>query len=175
MLALSLLLCLYMIIPLNRSFLLENMKKIIILAACLFVFSLPCQAAKAESKPKKLPNVVRVPKGIELSEDQKSEVEALNQKWAPEFVEIRKEASQVITKEQKKLRGQAVKVARDSGKKGIEFKKAVEEAIGMTPEQVAEQDEVNKKMAKINKDIRTELYALFTEEQLASLKKPKKK
>jgi hypothetical protein len=151
------------------------MKKIIVLAACLFMFSLPCQAAKSESKPKKLPNVVRVPKGIELSEDQNVAVTVLNQKWAPEFVECRKEASKVLNKDQKKKRAEAVKAARDSGKKGLEFKKAVEEAIGMTPEQVAEQDRLNKKMAKLNKVIRTELYALFTEEQLASLKKPKKK
>ena len=68
-----------------------------------------------------------------------------------------------------------MKAARDSGKKGLEFRKAIEEAIGMSPEQVAEQDRLNKKMAKLNKDIRTELYALFTEDQLASLKKPKKK
>lgn len=153
----------------------QSLKKIIVSISFLFVFSFSCQAGKNQTKTKKLPNVVRVPKNIELSEDQKAAVKLLNQKWAPEVVDLRKEASLVMTDEQRKARGPALKAAKLNGKKGPGLRRAVQEAIGMTPDQIAEQTKINKKMVALNKGIRTELYALLTKEQLASLKKSNKK
>ena len=94
------------------------MKKIItILTACVLTVSFAAPAIAADKKKKKVPNVVRVPKGIELTTDQKTKVEALNKEFGPKLAECKAKANSIITADQKKARTESMKRPRLMAKK----------------------------------------------------------
>jgi len=132
-------------------------------------------AVAADKKKKKVPNVVRVPKTIELTADQKTKVEALNKEFGPKLAECKKKANSIITADQKKARAAATKKAKADGKKGKELRAAGNAAFAITADQKAQQAECKKAMGALNKEIRTKFAALLTDEQKAKLKGGKKK
>jgi Spy/CpxP family protein refolding chaperone len=152
------------------------MKKIItILTACVLTVSFAAPAVAADKKKKKVPNVVRVPKGIELTADQKTKIEALNKEFGPKLAECKAKANSIITADQKKARTEAMKKAKADGKKGKELRAAVTAAVAITADQKAKQAESKKAMGALNKEIRTQFAALLTDEQKAKIKGGKKK
>ena len=150
-------------------------KTLTILTACVLAVSLVTPAMAADKKKKKAPTAVRVPKGIELTADQKTKVEALNKEFGPKLAECRKKAASIITADQKKARAGAVKKAKADGKKGKEVQAAANAAVAITDDQKAQQTECKKAMGALNKEIRTQFAALLTDEQKAKLKGGKKK
>ena len=128
-----------------------------------------------EKKQKKPAAAVRVPKGIELTDDQKAKVKALNTEFAPKLVACRKEAAGVITADQKKARAEAMKAAKAAGKKGKEIREAAEAAVKVTEDQKQKLAECKKAMGALQKEIRGQLAAILTDEQKAKLKGGKKK
>ena len=152
------------------------MKKIItILTACVLTVSFVAPAVAADKKKKKVPNVVRVPKTIELTADQKTKLDALNKEFGPKLAECRKKQASIITADQKKARAAATKKAKADGKKGKELRAAGNAAFAITADQKAQQAECKKAMGALNKEIRTKFAALLTDEQKAKLKGGKKK
>ena len=75
-------------------------------------------AKKKQAKKKKAPTVVRVPKGIELTAEQKEAVANLNKEYLPKVTDARKKLSEVMTTEQKKALAEARKTAKKEGTKG---------------------------------------------------------
>ena len=132
-------------------------------------------AVAAGKKKKKAPTAVKVPKGIELTVDQKTKVDALNKEFGPKLAECRKKAAGIITADQKKARTEAVKKAKADGKKGKEVQAAANAAVAITADQKKLQAETKKAMGALNKEIRTQFAALLTDEQKAKLKGAKKK
>ena len=132
-------------------------------------------AVAADKKKKKAPTAVKVPKGIELTADQKTKVDDLNKEFGPKLSECRKKAASIITADQKKARAEATKKAKADGKKGKELRAAANAAFAITAGQKKQQVEVGKAMKALNKEIRTKFAALLTDEQKAKLKGDKKK
>ena len=150
-------------------------KTITILTACFLAVAFVAPAVAADKKKKKVPNVVRVPKTIELTADQKTKVEALNRQFGPKLAGCKKKANSIITADQKKARTEAMKKAKADGKKGKELRAAVNAAVAITADQKAQQAECKKAMGALNKEIRTQFASLLTDEQKAKIKGGKKK
>jgi hypothetical protein len=150
-------------------------KTLTILTACVLAVSFVTPAMAADKKEKKAPTAVKVPKGIELTADQQTKLDALNKEFGPKLVECRKKAASIITADQKKARTEAMKKAKADGKKGKDLREAANAALAITADQKAKQAETKKAMGALNKEIRTQFAALLTDEQKAKLKGGKKK
>ena len=150
-------------------------KTITILTACFLAIAFVAPAVAADKKKKKAPTAVKVPKSIELTADQKTELDALNKEFGPKLAECRKKAASIITADQKKARAEATKKAKADGKKGKELRAAGNAAFAITADQKAQQAECKKATSALNKEIRTQFAALLTDEQKAKLKGGKKK
>lgn len=155
--------------------------KIIIHTLSLFLLAFavitPTFAADKVNKTKKkkpAPVAVKAPKGIELSADQKTALAALNKELGPKLAACRKEAAGIITADQKKAMGAAIKEARAAGKKGKEIREAAEAAGNITGDQKTKQAECKKAMAALQKKVRVGLAGILTDEQKAQLKAGKK-
>ena len=149
-------------------------KTITILTACVLTLSFVVPAVAADKK-KKTPVAIKVPKSIELTAEQKTKLDALNKEFGPKLAECRKKQASIITADQKKARAEAMKKAKADGKKGKELRAAVNAALAITADQKTKQAETKKAMAALNKQIKTQLAALLTDEQKAKLKGGKKK
>ena len=150
-------------------------KTITILTACVLTVSFVAPVVAADKKKKKAPAAVKVPKGIELTADQKTKVEALNKEFGPKLAECKAKANSIITADQKKAKADAMKKAKADGKKGKELRDVVNAAFAITADQKAQQAETKKAMGALQKEIRTQFAALLTDEQKAKIKGGKKK
>jgi hypothetical protein len=131
------------------------------------------KAEKGKAKEKKAPSVVRLPKSIELTAEQKEKVAAINKKYAGKIAEFRQQVAGLVTPEQRKARAEAIKAARDAGKTGAELKKAVADAGKPSDEQKAKAAELKKAASEVIKQAQAELKEVLTKEQLASLRSKK--
>jgi Spy/CpxP family protein refolding chaperone len=113
--------------------------------------------------------------GLELTAEQKEKVEALNKEYGPKLKEARAKMDGIVTDEQRKARMQAIKGAKEAGKKGKELRKAVEAAVQLTDEQKAQMAEVKKAMGPLQREIREKFMALLTPEQKEAIKEKMKK
>ncbi len=143
------------------------------------VLAMPAMAAdekkKKKKKGRKAPAAVRVPKDIVLTAAQKTQVAEINKEFAPQLVAINKKGATIVTPEQRKARGAAMKKARAEGKKGKEARAAVDAAAKITAEQKKALAELNKARQAITKAARAKFAAILTAEQKAKLPKPKGK
>jgi len=103
-------------------------------------------------------------KGLNLSDEQKAKVKELWKEYQPKFKEA---AGGVLTTEQKKARDDAIKAAKDAGKKGPEVFKAVRAAVKLTDEQKAKMKEA---MKPLRKELHEKVMAILTPEQQGQLK-----
>jgi len=133
------------------------------------------KAKKKKPKRKRTPSVVRVPKGIELSGEQKEKLASINKEFAPKVAELRKKQSSVVSKEQLKARRDAVAAAKKAGKKGKELRAAGAAALKLTAEQKTQQAELAKAFGAIRKAAQEKFASILTDEQKAKLPKRGKK
>jgi Spy/CpxP family protein refolding chaperone len=103
-------------------------------------------------------------KGLNLTDEQKAKVKELRKEYQPKFKEA---AGSVLTTDQKKARDDAIKAAKDAGKKGPEVFKAARAAVKLTDEQKAKMKEVIK---PLRKEFREKVKAILTPEQQEQLK-----
>ena len=139
--------------------------KTILLLALVLAVAAPLSAADKKKPGKKAPVAVQVPKGIELSEEQKQKVAELNKKYVPQLAEARKKIG--LSKEQRQARAEAFKKARADGKKGKEIREAANAAAKLTDDQKAAAEELR----TLQGEIRTALMGILTDEQKAGLRK----
>ena len=112
----------------------------LLVALLVLVEAAPLAAEDKQKKKKKrgkrrAPSVVRVPKGIELSGEQKEKLAAIHKEFAPKAAELRKKQLTIVSKEQLKARRDATAAAKKAGKKGKELRAAVSAAFKLTAEQ----------------------------------------
>jgi hypothetical protein len=141
--------------------------------ACAVAFNAEA-ADKKKKKPAKTPVIIKVPKSIELSAEQKTAVADLNKKYAERFAAARAKLN-VITPEQKKARAAVIKEAKAAGKTGKELKAAANAAVTLTDEQKQAMKDGRKALKAVSVEARKEFAALLTDDQKAKLKQPKKK
>lgn len=120
------------------------------------------QAKKKKRAPKKFDPaamVLRKLEKAELTEEQVAKIKKLYAGVADKIKAARDKAN--LTPEQKKARAEAMKKAKEEGKKGKEMMEAVRAAAELTPEQKAAMGEAQKANAEVMKQV----FALLTPEQ----------
>jgi Spy/CpxP family protein refolding chaperone len=137
------------------------------------------EKAKAKGKKVAATQAVRVPKGIELNEEQKTKVDELNKSYGPKVTELQKKLREVLTPEQQQARADAAKSIKSSDKKGKEAREALDAAVKLTDEQKKQEADLKKELNTLQKEIQGKFTALLTAEQKSQLKpakteKPKK-
>jgi len=135
-----------------------------------------CPAFAADKKAKKEPpcpadmRITQWTTGMTLTDAQKATFAELKKEYGPKLAEVAKKMP-VLTPEQKKAQAEAMKAAKDAGKKGREMTEAVNAAVKLTDEQKAQQAEARKAMAPIEKELREKVVAALTPEQKEELAK----
>lgn len=152
----------------------------ILSVALLLAVAIPLMAQEGKRKPKgprpKGKPGVQTPmmwmfRGIDLTAEQKEKLQEIQKELGPKFAEIRKEMSGILTEEQKAAREEAMKKAREAGKRGREMFQAAQEAVKLTDEQKTKMAEVRKKMEEFGKQFREKALAVLTPEQKEIIKK----
>ncbi|MEZ6133037.1 MAG: hypothetical protein R3C59_30570 [Planctomycetaceae bacterium] len=108
---------------------------------------------------------------LELTDEQKEQVAAIDKQFGERFGKLQKEMNDLLTDEQKKAQREAQKSAKADGTKGGEARKALEAALNLTDEQKAKRKEQLAAQQKLNGEIIAALKKVLTEEQQASLPK----
>ena len=108
---------------------------------------------------------------IELTDEQKTQVAAIDQQFGERFTAGQKAQSDLLTDEQQKAKRDAAKAAKEAGQKGPEARKAVEAALNLTDEQKEKQKELRKVQQKLNSEIVAALKEVLTAEQQELLPK----
>jgi Spy/CpxP family protein refolding chaperone len=116
-------------------------------------------------------SMMRMLRGIELTADQKAKLQKIEKEMRPKFAELRKKADAILTPEQKKARAEAMKNAREEGKRGRELFQAAREAVKLTDKQKEETAKVRKEMGELFTQVRNKLMEVLTPEQKEALKK----
>ncbi|MCO8125275.1 Spy/CpxP family protein refolding chaperone [Stieleria sp. TO1_6] len=121
------------------------------------------KGAQAQRNP--AANVLKQLKDVDLTDEQKTKIDALAKKSMAEMQTLRKEAG--LTPELMKQRTAAQKEFKDSDKKPNEIFAAVNEKLGLNEAQVAALKKVNESRTELLKNS----VALLSEEQQAKLPK----
>lgn len=149
------------------------------LIVMVLLFALVSTSLFAEDQPKKKkkqPNraqaraVMGMVKGLELTEEQKEKLAAIQKEVGPEISELMKAQRGLVSKEQQAKAMEAVKAAKEEGKKGKELMEIRNEALGLSPEQVAKQKEIQEKMQALRKSVQEKVMSILTDEQKKQLK-----
>ena len=140
----------------------------------------PLMAAdKKEKKRKKRGrrtfSLVRLPKSLDLTGEQKEKIAAINKEYRPKIFAIFKKRNEIYTPEQRKASREAVAAARKTGKKRRELNKVRTEALNATAEQKKQLAEIRKEQNKVYAEGRKKINAVLTDEQKAKLKQGRKK
>ncbi len=152
------------------------MKGLLVLTLAVLIAT-PALAAdkkkKKKKKGRKTPTAVKVPKGIELTAEQKKQVAAINKEFGPQLAAVQKKINTVITPEQKKARSAAAKKAKADGVKGKAARAAINAALNLSADQKTKMKELAKERQAVQKAARAKFAEILTAEQKAKL--PKKK
>ena len=105
-----------------------------------------------------------------LSDDQKEKVKDLAKEYEPKFKEAMNKMSDILTPEQKKIREEAMAKAKEGGAGGREAFSKMRDAMKLTDEQKAKQQEAYKTMGELGKEVRDKFEAILTDEQKEKLK-----
>jgi len=152
------------------------LKGLLVLTLAVLIAT-PAMAAdkkKKKKKGRKAPVAVKVPKGIELTADQKKQVAAINKEFGPQLAAVTKKINTVITPEQRKARNAANKKAKADGVKGKARNAAIQAALNLSDEQKEQMKVLTKERQAVQKAARAKFVEILTDEQKAKLPKKKK-
>lgn len=119
--------------------------------------------------------VFAIPSEITLSAEQQEKLDAIKKEQGPKIAELTTKVDSILTGEQKSARKEANAKAKSEGKKGKEARAMVEEALKLTDEQKKQRAEFQPELAKLQKSIKEQIYAILTDEQKTHYKLPKAK
>jgi Spy/CpxP family protein refolding chaperone len=114
-------------------------------------------------------------KDLNLTDEQKAKVAELKKEYTPKFKEAVDTLDGILAPEQKKARDDAMKTARDAGKRGREVFQAGVDAMKLTDEQKTKRDDAFKALQAVGKEAREKVVALLTPEQKEKLKEAREK
>ena len=110
-----------------------------------------------------------IPEDVQLSEEQKTKVEALVAEYRRRTAELREKLAEVLTDEQAQASATAKRKAIEDGKKGMALRKAVDAAAKLTDEQKKQIQNLRQEMANVTRECREELLEMLTDDQRAKL------
>jgi hypothetical protein len=117
--------------------------------------------------------MIKIP-GVEWTEEQQQKIKELQKEFAPKVLEASKKMEGMLTAEQKKARDEAVKAAKEAGKKPQEIIAAVQEAINLTDDQKKQVEQVKEEMQAAQKEFFQKVMGLLTPEQKQALREKQK-
>ena len=126
----------------------------------------PVQKAKNQAWPGPL-NFL---KGLNLTADQKTKIEGLLKEYRPKLKEDWQAMESLLTPEQKKARQDAVEAAKTAELKARDLRRAVKQAVQLTPEQKAKRAELAKDVRAARQELRQKVMEVLTPEQKQLLK-----
>jgi hypothetical protein len=153
------------------------MKVVLSLVACLAVSGVVFGAdAVKEKKGKPVPGAqfFALPEEITLTAEQQTKLDELKKEHGDKLKDLVTTRDEILTKDQKKARGEAQKSARQAGKKGKEIQTAIDEATMWTEGQKDKYTKAEAEVQTLGAEVKAKVTALLTEEQKAKLPKPKK-
>jgi len=154
------------------------MKSIVTFAVCVVVAGASTFGADAvkEKKVKPVPGAqfFALPEEITLTAEQQTKLDELKKEHGDKLKALVVARDEILTKDQKKARGDAQKSAREAGKKGKEIQTAVDEATMWTEGQKDKYTKAEAEVQTLGAEVKAQVTALLTEEQQAKLPKPKK-
>ena len=119
--------------------------------------------------------IERMLKSLNLTDEQKAKLAELKKEYAPKFKEAAGKLEGILTAEQKKARDEAVKTAKEAGKKPGEVWRAGMEAVKLTDDQKAKLKDARTAMQDLRKEVHEKVMGLLTPEQKEELKKAREK
>ena len=129
---------------------------------------------KGKNKAKRTLTVIRVPKTIDLTEEQAKTLAAINKEYGPKFTEAQKKVAGILTAEQRKARGAAFKAGREANLKGKELRAAIQAAVKLTDEQKKAFNDARKAVRAIRVEAFRKFAATLTPEQRQKLRGARK-
>ncbi len=160
----------------------RTVRTLLVVAAALLIAA----TVVAQEKPKKKGRrgklapttqaVVRLDKlrtaleELDLTEEQKEELKKLREKHGPKFKEVFDKMQDVLTEEQKSAGEEAMKEAKESGKKGRELFQAIEASLKLTDEQKEKMDKLAPEVRALQREMMKEIRGILTPEQQERLK-----
>lgn len=115
------------------------------------------------------------PKQIKLDDKQTASLEDLKKEYLPKLQDLDKKSAAILTPERTKARAEAIKKAKEDGKKGKELAAAGNEAMKLSADESAQLKEINASRGKLRKEVATKKNDLLTEDQKKLIQpKPKK-
>lgn len=155
-----------------------GMNWVVALAICgLLAGSVTAADAAKEKKAKPVPGAqfFALPTEITLTAEQQTKVDELKKEYGDKLKTLAAARDEILSKDQRKARGDAQKAAKDAGKKGKDAAAAVDEATKWTDGQKEKFSKADAEFQALGAEIKGKVLALLTEEQKAKLPKPKGK
>lgn len=106
---------------------------------------------------------------LDLNEEQKKKAAEIDAKFSEKAKALAAKRRGILTEDQLKAQRDAIKAAKESGKKGAEARKAVAAAVNLTDEQKKLQEELNAANKALQGEVLAALKPILTEEQVAKL------
>ena len=110
---------------------------------------------------------------MDLSDDQKTQMTAIDNQFAERFQALNKKRFAILTDEQKKTQKEMATAARSSGERGPDVRKKIQAALNLTDDQKVQQKALGKTQQELNKEIMAALKKVLTAEQLEKLPQPR--
>ena len=143
-------------------------------------------AVVAQEKPKKKGRrvklspttqaVVRIDKlrgameELDLTDEQNEQLKKLREKLGPQFKGVFGKMQDVLTEEQKIAGEEAMRAAKEAGKKGRDFFQAIEASLKLTDEQKEKMDKLAPEIRALQREMMKEIRGILTPEQQEKLK-----
>lgn len=126
---------------------------------------------KGKGKGKKPTATQRFVAKMELTDEQKTLVAAIDKQFAEKFDAGRKTMDEILTDDQKKAQRAAQKAAKEAGTNPQDARKEVEAALNLTDEQKAERKTAQADQKKLDVEVVAALKKVLTAEQQEKLPK----
>jgi len=132
-------------------------------------------AKEKKVKPAAGAQFFALPSEITLTSEQQTKVDELKKEYADKLKTLATARDEVLSKEQRKARGDAQKAAREAGKKGKDAAAEIDEATKWTEGQKEKYTKAEAELQALGAEIKGKVQSLLTDEQKAKLPKPKGK
>ncbi len=107
---------------------------------------------------------------LELTQEQKQQVNRLRRELAPQIREVAGQVKAAIPESARKAAADAVAKAKAEGKRPREIAQIREQALGLTDEQKAQMAALQEKQQELNTKLKQQVMDILTDEQKAQLK-----
>jgi len=109
--------------------------------------------------------------GMELSDDQKAAINKIHEELGPKMKKTLDALKEVLTEEQQEAVEQAAKKAKEAGKEGWQFFRAVDAAFKPTDEQKPKIEKLGKQLNQLQLGVTKKIMAVLNDDQKDVLKK----